>query len=311
MVKNPQRAGISQNLKLGFRRLFGKTTGDITFNGVLFVILTLFSFTMLYPFLHIVISSVQTVIPAGTGTVQYTYNLSAYRYVLFKVNGFSASFVWSIFVALATAVCHVFCCMLTAYPLSRKNLKGRKFFLLYMVFTMMFGGGLIPYYLLIRDLGLFNNPLIYILPALVSGYDVIIARNFLAGIPDSLAESAQIDGASHYQTFFRIYLPLSKPIMATLGLWMFVGRWNDWMTGLLYMPKRPDLAMLQTFLRRVLNLATAQSSGSGNAVDSTLINLSGSIRTAIIVVGMLPIVLMYPFVQKYFVKGVLIGSIKG
>ena len=202
---------------------------------------------------------------------------------------------------------HVFCCMLTAYPLTKKGLKGRTGILLFILFTMLFSGGLIPYYLLIQDLHLMNNPLIYILPGLVSGFDIIIAKNFLSGISDSLAESAQLDGAGEYRIFFSIYLPLSGPIMATLGLWSFVGKWNDWMTGVLYMQGKPNLQLIQTFLRRILNAATTQS----GVADTEILNLSASIRMAIVVVGMLPIVLMYPFVQKHFVKGVMLGSVKG
>ena len=121
------------------------------------------------------------------------------------MDGLVWSFVWSLLVSLAATVLHVFCCMLTAYPLTKKSLKGRTGILLFILFTMLFSGGLIPFYLLIQDLHLMNNPLIYILPGLVSGFDIIIAKNFLSGISDSLAESAQLDGAGEYRIFFSIY----------------------------------------------------------------------------------------------------------
>lgn len=290
------------------RQLFGKTPGSVTFNVILYALFVGFALIMLYPFWFVVQESLKSVIPTDSGVPQYTYNLSAYVYVFTKVDGLMWSFFWSLFVAGTATVLHVFCVMLTAYPLTKKHLKGRTGFLLFILFTMLFNGGMIPFYLLMQDLHLMNNPLIYFLPGLVSGFDVIIAKNFLSGIPESLGESAQLDGASEYRIFFSIYLPMSWPIMATLALWSFVGKWNDWMTGVLYMQKRPDLQLIQTFLRRILNAATTQT---GGVADTQILNLSASIRMAIIVVGMLPIVLMYPFVQKHFVKGVMLGSVKG
>lgn len=290
------------------REILGKTPGTIVCNLILYVILILFALVMLYPFVFVVIESLQTVIPTDTGVPQYTYNLSAYIYVITEVDGFLWSFIWSVLISVAAAGLHVFFCVLTAYPLTKRNLKGRNGILLFIVFTMMFSGGMIPFYLLMRQLNLFNNPLIYILPGLVTGYDIIIAKNFLSNISPSLAESAQLDGAGEYRIFMQIYLPLSKPILATIALWSFVGKWNDWMTGLLYMTKNKDLVLIQTFLRRILNAATTQQ---GGMVDSEVLNLSTSIRMAIIVVGMIPVVLLYPFVQKHFVKGVMLGSVKG
>ena len=297
--KGPVRAWL--------QKIFGKTPGNIVFNVLLYLFFIAFSAVTLYPFLFVVLESMKSVIPGTAGNPQYVYNLSAYFYVFTEVDGLVWSFVWSLLVSLAATVLHVFCCMLTAYPLTKKSLKGRTGILLFILFTMLFSGGLIPFYLLIQDLHLMNNPLIYILPGLVSGFDIIIAKNFLSGISDSLAESAQLDGAGEYRIFFSIYLPLSGPIMATLALWSFVGKWNDWMTGLLYMQGKPDLQLIQTFLRRILNAATTQS----GVADTEILNLSTSIRMAIVVVGMLPIVLMYPFVQKHFVKGVMLGSLKG
>ncbi len=294
-------------LRLLRERILGKTPGSIIFNCLLYLFFVAFVAVMLYPFAYVVKESMQSVKPGTEGNPQYVYDFTAYLYVFTKVDGLAWSFIWSILVAAAAAVTHVFCCMLTAYPLSRKDLKGRTPVLLFILFTMLFNGGMIPFYLLMQDLHLFNNPLIYILPGLVSGFDIIIAKNFMSGIPESLGESARIDGASDYGIFFRIYLPLSGPIMATLALWSFVGKWNDWMTGLLYMESKPELQLIQTFLRRILNAASTQE----GVADQEILALSGTIRMAIIVVGMLPIVMMYPFVQKHFVKGVMLGSVKG
>ena len=290
------------------KRIFGKRPSTITFNVVLYVVFTLIAFCTLYPFLHVVIESLKSVIPTDTGIPKYTYNLTAYLAV-FKTKGLMWSFLWSIIVVVVSVVTHVFFCMLTAYPLSKKQLKGRMFFLLYVLITMMFSGGLIPFYMLIQDLNLMDNPLVYILPGLVSAFDVIIAKNFLQGIPRDLEESAKLDGASDYKIFFRIYMPLSLPIMATLALWCGVGKWNDWMTGVLYMANSPDLQLIQNYLRRMLIDTT--SSSVGGVGDIEIKNMAASVQMATIVVGTLPIVLIYPFVQKYFVKGVILGSIKG
>ncbi len=294
--------------RLWRERILGKTPGNIVFNSVLYIFFILLTLVMLYPFLFVLVESMQSVKPGTEGNPVYIYDLTAYIYVFTKVDGVVWSFVWSIFISVIAAVSHVFCCMLTAYPLVRKDLKGRTGILLFILFTMLFNGGLIPFYLLIYDLNLDNNPLIYILPGLVSGFDIIIAKNFMSGIPESLGESARIDGASDFRIFLQIYLPLSGPIMATLALWSFVGKWNDWMTGLLYMTEKPELQLVQNFLRRILNAATTQQ---GGAADTEVLALGSTIRMAIIVVGMLPIVLMYPFVQKHFVKGVMLGSVKG
>ncbi len=294
--------------RLWREQIFGKTPGNIVFNSVLYIFFILLTLVMLYPFLFVLVESMQSVKPGTEGNPVYIYDLTAYIYVFTKVDGVVWSFVWSIFISVIAAVSHVFCCMLTAYPLVRKDLKGRTGILLFILFTMLFNGGLIPFYLLIYDLKLDNNPLIYILPGLVSGFDIIIAKNFMSGIPESLGESARIDGASDFRIFLQIYLPLSGPIMATLALWSFVGKWNDWMTGLLYMTEKQELQLVQNFLRRILNAATTQQ---GGAADTEVLALGSTIRMAIIVVGMLPIVLMYPFVQKHFVKGVMLGSVKG
>ena len=172
---------------------------------------------------------------------------------------------------------------------------------------MLFSGGLIPYYILIRDLGLRDNFLVYVIPGLVSPFNVIIAKNFFQGIPDSLEESAKIDGANAIVILFKIYLPLSMPILMTIMLWAGVGKWNDWMTGLLYISNK-DLLLIQNYLRQILNTA---SSSSGTVVDPTFMNMAEGVKMAAIVVATLPIVMIYPFVQKYFVKGVLLGSVKG
>lgn len=287
-------------------RILGKTIKDRVYNIIVYILATLVALITLYPFLYVVVESLKVVIPQDTGIAKYKFSLSAYGYIL-KDLDLLWSFLWSIIVVLISTIIHVFCCVLSAYPLSKKRLRGRKIVLIYIIITMLFSGGLIPYFILMDDLHLFNNPLIYIVPCLISGFDVIIAKNFFQSIPEELEDAAKIDGANDYQIFFKIYLKISLPIIATLALWFAVGKWNDWMTGILYMTDKPKLQLIQNYLRRILSTTTSQS-GAGS--DTTTMALASNIKMAIIVVGTLPIILIYPFVQKYFVKGVILGSVK-
>ena len=171
---------------------------------------------------------------------------------------------------------------------------------------MLFSGGLIPYYILIKDLGLRNNILVYVVTGLLSPYNIIIVRNFISGIPEEIFESARVDGSGEVRTLLRIVFPLSGPIVATISLWEAVGKWNNWMTGILYVTDK-DKWMIQQYLRNILITTTNQS----GVVDPDVMALSDNIKMAAIVVSILPIIIAYPFVQKYFVKGTLLGSVKG
>ena len=166
-----------------------------------------------------------------------------------------------------------------------------------------------PYYILIGDLGLRNNVMVYIVPGLISGFNVIVARNFLAGIPSSLIESAKIDGASDFTVFFKIILPLSKPIICTIALWFAVAKWNDWMTGLLYI-QQADLKLLQNVLRDMLISGSGMNDALGLGTSEKFM-LMENIKMAVIIVATVPILCVYPFVQKYFVKGIMVGAVKG
>lgn len=296
--KNPFRAF--------FVKYFGIKVSDIVFNTLNYLLFLVLFLLFLYPFYYVVKESllVQYLTPDGNPATKIS--LESY-FIILNNNGLGESFLLSIGITLIYTVFAVLITMLSAYPLSRKEFKGRNAVLVFLVISMLFSGGLIPYYLVITQLGLKNNPLVYILVGLVSPFNIIIARNFIKGIPEEIFDSARVDGASETRVVFQIVFPLSGPIVATIALWVAVGKWNDWMTGVLYMQNRKDLWMVQQFLRNILITSTA---GEG-VVDPDVMAMATSVKMAAIVISVLPILLIYPFVQKYFVKGVLLGSVKG
>lgn len=195
----------------------------------------------------------------------------------------------------------------TAYVLSKKYFPNRNFWTGAIVFTMYFSGGMIPSYILVKNLHLFNSVFALILPGLIPTFTMLIVRNFFMAIPDSMEESARIDGANDVSILFRIILPISMPIIATVVLWQMVGHWNSWFDALLYTQDQKK-QVLQLVLRRVL------FEGSGELADYTGGSVTvrpESLRAAVIMIVIFPIVCVYPFLQKYFVKGILVGSLKG
>lgn len=294
-----------KRLKKWLKRYFGMSVGSIVFNAVNYLLFLGFAFCMFYPFWYVVSHSLRSYTLIDD-VPRLVYSFKAYV-IVFGNSGLVTSFLLSVGVVLAHVMLHIIVTMLAAYPLSKRDLRGRTGILLFITFTMLFSGGLIPFYLLIRDIGLRDNILVYILPGVASGYNVIIAKNFVQSIPDSLTEAAKIDGAGEFTTLVRIVFPLSMPIIATVALWAGVGKWNDWMTGMLYVTD-PDMRMIQNFLRSIL--ISASSTGQGG-VDSDVMSMAEGVKMAAVVVSIIPILLVYPFLQKYFVKGVLLGSVKG
>ena len=291
--------------RLFLEKNFGKNAGDVVFNIFNYLLFAVLIFICFYPFFHVVKTSlVSNKLIDGVPTKVVSFE--AYLEIL-QNDGLLRAFLLSIGVVAIYVVLHVFFTVLSAYPLTKKNLKGKKVILLLLVFSMLFSGGLIPYYILIKDLHLFNNPLVYIIPGLISPFNIIIVRNFIKGIPEEIFEAAKIDGASETKILFNIVFPLSGPIIATIALWAGVGKWNDWMTGVLYMSNSKDLWMIQQFLRNILITAsTAQGT-----VDKDIMMMAEGVKMAAIVISIVPIIVIYPFVQKFFVKGVLLGSVKG
>ncbi|MBQ4518781.1 MAG: carbohydrate ABC transporter permease [Clostridia bacterium] len=196
-----------------------------------------------------------------------------------------------------------------AYPMSRSHMPLKRPIMLILIFAMLFDGGIIPLYLLIKNFGLIDNRLVYILPSLISAYNCIILINSFKALPESLMESAKLDGASEMTILFRIIIPLSKPVLATVGLWAAVGHWNTWMDGLLYINSN-DKQILQIFLQRIVKQSQLSMESGLTNVD-VMSYTSETITSATIMVTILPILLVYPYIQKYFVKGIMLGSVKG
>jgi putative aldouronate transport system permease protein len=201
----------------------------------------------------------------------------------------------------------------TAYPLSKKNLPLSSVMMLLVLFTMLFNGGMIPNYLLIKNLGLINNRLALILPGLISAFNVILMKTFFLSIPDSLEESARLEGANDIYIFVRIIIPLSKAVLATIALFMAVGYWNDFFSTVLYINDGAKWSMQAVLRFMITNTATAMAqAGLSARADSDITQVTeATIKAASIVVATVPILIIYPFLQKYFVKGAMIGSVKG
>jgi putative aldouronate transport system permease protein len=211
---------------------------------------------------------------------------------------------------LVGTVIHVLFTAMVAYSFSRRELIGRPVYMVIGTITMFFNGGLIPYFLLIRDLGMLDSFWVYIIPAMFSFFDLIIFLSFFREIPDALEEAAKIDGANDLKIFYQIVLPVSMPVVATIALFHGVYQWNDYFTGMIYINKS-DLQPIQTYLDRVVAQSSSNQMAAATTGSIAKSVSSQSIKLATMVVTTLPIVIVYPFLQKYFVKGFMIGSIKG
>ncbi|CAN7440724.1 carbohydrate ABC transporter permease [Paenibacillus sp. LjRoot56] len=222
---------------------------------------------------------------------------------------FGRAFVISVIVTVVGTLLSILVTAITAYPLSKRHLPGISGIMVLFVFTMLFNGGLIPNYLLIRELHLLNNLWSLILPAMISVFNMLVIKSYYEGLPEALEESARMDGAKTYMILFRIILPLSMPVLAAIALFYAVGFWNDYFSPMLYISD-PLLKTLQLHLRDIV-----MENDTANALNKSaddLMNMSPeSIRAATVVASTVPILLVYPFLQKYFIKGVLIGSVKG
>lgn len=290
------------------------SNGEKVFNVLNYAFFTLLGITTLFPFVNLIAKSLSSEKALITGKVSIfpvDFQLGTYKFVLGNPQ-FINAFKISILVTIIGTLFGVIMTILIAYPLSKTNLKGRRWFLLYFVFAMIFNGGLIPTYLVMQKLGLVNNFWVLILPTVVNVYNMLIMKNFFESLPDSIEESAKIDGASTFTILGRIIIPLAKPVIATIALFFAVAHWNSYYNAMIYITK-VDLKPLQLYLKELVSSTkdVLEQSGYNPDLDGMYNSSPEAVQAASIVAATVPIIIVYPFLQKYFVKGVLVGSVKG
>ncbi|CAM4033047.1 carbohydrate ABC transporter permease [Saccharibacillus endophyticus] len=289
-----------------------KTRGEALFDFLNTFGMVLICFVTIYPIWYVLVNSFNDGTDAMSGGIYWwprQFSLDNFGAV-FRSEGIMIAMGITVAKTLVGTVAHVFFTAMVAYAFSRKGLIGGKFYILMGTVTLFFGGGLIPTYLLIRDLHLLDNFLVYIIPVLFSFFDLIIFMTFFREIPEGLEEAARIDGANDWSIFLRIVLPVSMPVLATIALFHGVYQWNDYFTGMIYI-NNTDLQPIQTYLYRVVAESSSNQMMAAVPGGVTRSVTSQSIKLATMVVTTAPIVFAYPFLQKYFVKGMMIGSIKG
>ena len=292
-----------------------KTVTDVVFNAANSIFMILVSITFLYPVWNTIIISFSTT-PDATALgfhlwlKEWSYN--AYWFSFSKYGQVGTAYVNSIFRTTVGTLLIIAVTFAGAYPLSKKRLPGRKIMTMYLLITMFFSGGLIPTYFLIRRVGLLNSRMVYILPILVNGFYIIITRNFLMTIDTAYEDAAIMDGAGYIYILVKIIVPLAKPVLAVVALWAAVQHWNAWFDALIYI-KSESKVVLQLLLYRVLrDAAYANDNPMAQFFDLTGTTFpTAAVRAAVTVVTIGPIIIAYPFFQRYFVKGIYIGSLKG
>ena len=292
-----------------------RTRGEKVFNVFNYIILTLLALTTLYPLLYTLSISVSTQAEADKIGLHIIPNFQQFTIdpykMVFKNAEIWNAYKYTIFRTVVGTILSLLVTCFYGYALSRPTLPLKKFFTSFIMFTMLFSGGQIPGYLNIKSLGLINSIWVYVLPSLISAYNVIVSKSFFATIPESLNESAKIDGAGEFRIFFQIIVPLSKPIIMTLALWNAVAHWNEWFAGMMYITDNRKI-VVQNYIQRIVNEGNTNLISDTNAMGKDTVEVTGkTIQSASIIVCILPILLFYPFVQKYFGKGVTLGAVKG
>jgi putative aldouronate transport system permease protein len=290
-----------------------KTRSDRKINIVLISILTLFSLVVLFPFYNVLITSFASIKGLAEHSfyiLPYSFDLTSYKN-LFKEVQFYRSFLVTVEITIMGVIFNMFLSVTGSYALSKKSLPGRKLLLGMVIFTMFFSGGLIPYYLVIKALGMLNNILVLVIPAGFSTMYLIIMKNYFHTIPESLEESAKMDGANEFYILAKIIIPISKPFMVTFALFYAVERWNEWWNAMIFI-NETSKTPLQIFLRNLLVNMSVQLTSSAQAVIESRMSSVYIYATqmAAIVISAIPILCVYPFLQKHFVKGIMIGSLK-
>ncbi len=284
------------------------------FQIILCVILSLLCLAIIFPFWLLVSTSLTSpeALVEGYQVIPNPVDWGAYEFVFANPDSIFQAYKITFFVSVIYMVLSVLLMAMCAYPLARKKLKGRSAISFYLYFTSLFSGGLVPTYLLVaRTFHLNDTIWVYIILGLISPWYVFMIRTFFQGIPEEIIESATIDGASEYTIFFRMIIPLSKPVIASIALFMFLGKWNDWNTALIYITNS-ELYSLQYLLQKMMRDLDLMKQMAQMGVSTVEMNVPGeTIRMAMAVVVAGPALLVFPFFQKYFVKGLTVGSVKG
>jgi putative aldouronate transport system permease protein len=307
--------------------MIGKRTfSDYIINFVVYGFIIFLTVVILYPFfnaLAISFNSADDTIRGGIGLWPRVPTTASYRQILTNPRILNAYWI-SIARTSVGVVTALFCTSVIAFGLSHKKLVGRRFYSLFCLIPMYFSGGIIPYFLMLRSMGLFNTFTVFWFPSLIGLFNIILMRTYFQGIPEALEESAQLDGANYFTVFFRIIIPISTPIIATISLFIGVMHWNDWFVGTFFITA-DNLKPMQNILLNIVNESAfaermaALTGGSGGAAAAAAIGAMGrarptnvrSITMATMFVTIVPVLLVYPFLQRYFVKGIMVGSIKG
>jgi putative aldouronate transport system permease protein len=291
-----------------------RSTGTVIFDTCNTIFMIIICFLCIYPIWYVLVNSLNDAKDAMMGGIYWwprQFSLKNYQTV-FEDSSVLQAFKVTIGKTILGTTVNVLFTAMVAYPLSKNNLIGRKFYMAIGTITMFFAGGIIPTFILFKQMHLLNNFLVYIIPAAFNFFNLLIFINFFKEIPASLEESAKIDGANDFKIFYKVIMPLSKPVLATIALFAGVGQWNDYFGGLMYMTVRTDLEPIQTYLYRMV--AQVQSSQAANSIAASNITAadttSTSIKLAAMIITTVPICCVYPFLQKYFVKGMMVGAVK-
>ncbi|MCU6790881.1 MULTISPECIES: carbohydrate ABC transporter permease [Paenibacillus] len=289
-----------------------KSMSSRLFDVMNYGLLAIIALVMILPFIHVVAGSFTTAeeMAARQFVIFPTvFSLNAYKYI-FSTNTILRSLGVSIGVTSVGTVISMFLTALMAYGLTRRDLDGRKVIMFMVVFTMLFHGGLIPTFITVKNMGLIDSYFALIIPTAINAFNLIIMRNFFQNIPDGLEESAKMDGCSDWGILFRIVLPLSMPAIATISLFYAVTYWNTYLSAILYLNDNAKWPV-QIILRQIVILASGLSADSSGFDDGYAAPPEQTIKMAVIVVATIPVLIVYPFLQKHFAKGALLGSIKG
>lgn len=286
-----------------------KTRRISVFTVLNYAFFTLVALLCLLPYLHIIAKSFSSNTAVVSGKVAFwpvDFGLEVYKYV-FQDSLFWSAFGNSVFVTVVGTLLSMVVTVFAAYPLSKPDFRGRRVILLLYVFSMLFYGGTVPIYVFMQSLGLLNTLWAIIVPFIISQYNMFVMKTFFEGLPAAIEESARIDGAGHMRILFSIMLPLSLPSLATIGLFYAVGYWNNYYHAMLFIT-RPEVKPMQLYLYELISTATRVSELDPEMAMSVS---SAGVQAGSILVGTLPILLLYPFAQKYFISGLTIGSVKG